>query len=217
MRAMILAAGRGERMGKLTEYTPKPLLKVHGKYLIEYALQSLIATNIKEIVINVSYKAELIQQTLGDGNQYGVQITYSIEKERLETGGGILNALHLLGRDPFIVISSDIITDFKLQKLTLPAGKLAHLILVDNPSFHPQGDFGLTNNLLNRITKPTFTFANMGIYDPAFFSNATPGYFPLSKLLFPAIDQGLISAEHYHGLWFNIGKPEDLEEAKFPF
>lgn len=210
MRAMILAAGRGERMGVLTENTPKPLLRVAGQYLIEYTLQRLASAGIKEVVINVSYHAEQIKAALSDGKRYGVTIIYSEEAERLETGGGILKALPLLGADPFIVISSDIITDYPLANLPENLEGLAHLILVDNPSFHPHGDFGLNGAWLDMLAAPARTFANIGIYSPALFKGCQPGCFPLNQLLFPAIRKKQITGEYYQGMWYNVGTPEEL-------
>ena len=212
MRAMILAAGRGERMGALTEQVPKPLLKIAGKYLIAHTIEYLQRAGIYEIVINISYLGEQIKVVLGNGNQFGVSIVYSEEKTRLETGGGIFQALPLLGHDPFIVMSSDIVTDFPLASLPTHPKGLAHLVLVDNPSFHPQGDFGLSGDDVDLSAVPRKTFANIGVYRPELFSNCEPGYFPLNKLLFPAIEQKQVTGELYHGEWYNIGTPQQLLE-----
>lgn len=211
---MILAAGRGERMGDLTRATPKPLLTVGGHYLIEYAIANFARAGIKDIVINVSFCADQIQKILGDGSRYGAKFTYSIEQERLETGGGILRALPFLGDAPFLVMSSDIITNYPLADLPDQPNALAHLVMVDNPSFHPSGDFGLQNGFANLDVQPTFTFGNIGIYRPELFKACDLSYFPLKKLLFPAIRNGQITAEKYSGLWFNIGTKKDLEEAR---
>lgn len=213
MRAMILAAGRGERMGALTINTPKPLLKVAGNYLIDYAIFRLKQAGIEDIVINVSYHAEQIKTALGDGKRYGVHIVYSEEKERLEVGGGIFQALPLLGDKPFLVISSDIITDYPLEKLICGDNSLAHLIMVDNPSFHVHGDFGLCNGRIDLKAKPTFTFANIGIYRPELFAHCQPGHFRWSQLMFPFIEKGQITGEHYQGIWHNVGTPDDLAEV----
>lgn len=213
MRAMILAAGRGERMGALTEKTPKPLLRVADHYLIEYMINQLARANIREIVINVSYHGEQIKAALGNGDRYGVQLVYSEEVERLETGGGIFKALPLLGDKPFIVLSSDIITDFPLENLSQSPQGLAHLVLVDNPTFHPRGDFGLRHNVIDKQALPTFTFANIGVYRPELFANCEAGYFPLNRLLLPAIQQKQITGELYQGLWYNIGTPDTLQEV----
>ena len=212
MRAMILAAGRGERMGARTANTPKPLLRVGGKYLIDYSIESLKRAGIKEIVINISYFADQIKSALGDGSRYGVSILYSEEKERLETGGGIFQALPLLG-DEFIVMSSDVITDFPLQQLSCDENKLAHLIVVDNPYYHPRGDFGIRNGKLDLQATPTYTFGNIGLYRKELFANCEPGHFRLTNVLMPAINAGKITGEHYRGMWYNIGTPQELEQV----
>lgn len=211
MRAMILAAGRGERMGALTQATPKPLLKVKQHYLIDYAIYALKRAGINDIVINVSYHKEQIKSALGDGSRYGVNLIYSEETERLETGGGIFNALPLLGKDPFIVMSCDIITDYALKNLPQTLTGLAHLVLVKNPHFHPEGDFGLhANGQIDLLAKPSLTFANIGLYHPALFVSCKAGHFRLNTCLFPAINQGLVTGELYQGTWFNVGTPDDL-------
>jgi MurNAc alpha-1-phosphate uridylyltransferase len=214
MRAMILAAGRGERMGELTLHTPKPLLQV-GKYrLIEYAIYRLKQAKICDIIINVSYLGEQIQSALGDGSQYGVQIRYSLEKDRLETGGGILQALPLLGDEPFIVLSSDVICDYPLASLPKEPSGLAHLVLVANPEFHPAGDFGLNGQYINRQAQPSYTFGNIGVYRKELFVSAVPGRFPLNQLLFPAIDHQQVTGEVYRGQWYNVGSQAELHRAR---
>lgn len=210
MRGMILAAGRGERMGELTRETPKPLLRVGDKLLIEYAIDQFKRAGINDIVINVSYLADKIKSVLKDGSQYGVTIVYSEEPERLETGGGILQALPLLGDEPFIVVSSDVICDYPLAQLPTEPKGLAHLVVVSNPEFHPKGDFGLQNGYLTKTTEPTYTFGNIGIYRKELFSAATPGRFPLNQLLFPAIAAQQITGEFYQGIWHNVGSPKEL-------
>jgi MurNAc alpha-1-phosphate uridylyltransferase len=209
---MILAAGRGERMGSLTAETPKPLLRAGGCYLIEYMIHHLKQAGMTDIVINVAYRGDQIQQVLGHGGQYGVHIEYSVEAQRLETGGGIYKALPLLGSDPFLVVSSDVITDFPLLSLPRQPAGLAHLVLVTNPDFHPRGDFGLRDSILDMDVQPAHTFANVGVYRPEFFTACSPGHFPLNKILFPAIRLGQITGEVYRGFWFNIGTPEQLGE-----
>jgi MurNAc alpha-1-phosphate uridylyltransferase len=212
MRAMILAAGRGERMGMLTAETPKPLLRAGGHYLIEYVLRHLQQAGITEIVMNVAYRGEQIQQALGNGSRYGVQIEYSVEEQRLETGGGIFKALPLLGSEPFLVMSSDVVTDFPLSTLPLQPEGLVHLVLVQNPAFHPHGDFGLRAGKVDMDAKPAHTFGNVGVYRREFFAACSPGYFPLNQILFPAIRAGLVTGECYQGRWFNIGMAEQLVE-----
>ena len=215
MKAMILAAGRGLRLRPLTDKTPKPLILVANQPLIVHQVLKLAKIGIKEIVINVSYQAKQIIDTLGDGRTYGIKIDYSFEHTALETGGGICQALPILGSDPFIVISADIWSDFPLECLlshSLDSFALAHLILVDNPSFHPQGDFHLTQSGLLSLdnTSSKFTFASLGIYHPNLFRRKS-GAFPLSSLLYEYIAEKKITGEYYQGLWFNIGTPTELE------
>ena len=215
MRAMILAAGRGSRMGALTAKTPKPLLRVGGQYLIEYALKGLVAAGIKEMVINIAYQADQIRVALGDGTRYGCDILYSQEDEALETGGGILKALPLLGEAAFLVMSADIITDFPFATLPREPAGLAHLVMVDNPPYHPAGDFGLGSEAAWVMAEgaPKLTFANIGVYRPDLFAAATHCQgtaFPLRQLLLPAIARQQISGEYYAGHWHNVGTPEDL-------
>jgi len=200
MKAMILAAGRGLRLRPLTDKTPKPLILVANQPLIVHQVLKLAKIGIKEIVINVSYQAKQIIDTLGDGRTYGIKIDYSFEP---------------LGSDPFIVISADIWSDFPLECLlshSLDSFALAHLILVDNPSFHPQGDFHLTQSGLLSLdnTSSKFTFASLGIYHPNLFRRKS-GAFPLSSLLYEYIAEKKITGEYYQGLWFNIGTPTELE------
>lgn len=215
MKAMILAAGRGLRLRPLTDKIPKPLISVAKQPLIVHQVLKLAKIGIKKIVINVSYQAKQIMDRLGDGLAYGVKIEYSFEPTALDTGGGICQALPLLGSCPFIVLSADIWTDFPLEQLmtqSLSSHMLAHLILVDNPSFHPQGDFQLTpSGLLNLDDAANkSTFANLGVYHPALFQGKT-GAFPLSSLLYQYIAEQKITGEYYKGLWFNIGTPNELE------
>lgn len=210
MKAMILAAGRGERMQHLTADKPKALLKVGGRYLIEYSIEALIKIGIKDIVINVCYKAEQIKSALGNGSQYKVNIHYSDEAEALETGGGIFQALPLLGSDPFIVLSCDVIANYNLQNLSLSPEKLAHLVLVKNPDFHPQGDFCLKENVLSLDSGQTYTFSNIGIYRPELFKDCQSGKFRLGNVLKAAVQKGFVTGELYEGFWQNLGTPAQL-------
>ena len=214
MRAMILAAGRGERMGALTKDVPKPLLRVGPHHIIDYAIYHLKQAGIHEIVINVSYQAEKIKAALGEGERYGVAIAYSEEPVRLETGGGILQALPLLGNQPFIVMSSDVISDYPLQRLLALPESLGHLIMVDNPAYHPQGDFGLCGKQLDLKAVPSLTYGNIAVFRPELFANCHAGHFRLSELLLPAIKKGLLTGEHFQGIWHNIGTPQDLQRAR---
>lgn len=212
-RAMILAAGRGERMGALTATLPKPLIKVDGHYLIEYAIAAIRQAGIHEIVINVSWHADQIKSALGCGSHYGVKIHYSEEAERLETGGGIFQALPLLGTQPFLVMSSDIITDYPLRELSEQPQGLAHLVMVTNPVYNLAGDFGLNHGRIDTHVSQTLTFGNIGVYRPELFANCSAGYFRLTNVLNPAIAAGQVTGEHYQGWWHNIGTPADIEEV----
>ena len=213
MRGMILAAGRGERMGALTEVLPKPLLKVAGHYLIEYPIMALAKIGVADIVINVSYRREQIIEALGDGARYGVTLHFSEETDALETGGGVLQALPLLGNEPFIVLSSDVITDYPLHLLPKNLDKLAHIVLVNNPHYHPTGDFGLVENKIYLDGEAKFTFGNVGVYHPDLFAHCKPGRFRLADLLKQAIAEQKVSGEYYQGVWHNLGTPEDLANA----
>lgn len=217
MKAMLLAAGRGSRMQPLTNKIPKPLLPIAGQPFIAHQLLKLANANIKEIVINVSYRAQQIKETLGNGHNYGVNIEYSDEPKVLDTGGGIRQALPLLGNDPFLVLSADIWTDYPLEKLSqhLIASAQAHLVLVDNPSFHPEGDFHLqTNKYLALQGLPKLTFASFGIYRPNLFKQYQPGGFPLAKVLSAGINETRITGEYYQGSWFNVGTLNELERLE---
>lgn len=218
MKAMILAAGRGTRMRPLTDHLPKPLLSVAGQPLLVHHLQALAKADIKEIIINISYQAEKIQTTLGDGQDYGVKIHYSFEPSALETGGGILQALPQLGSAPFLVISGDIWTDYPLQLLPRELNHyLAHLVMVNNPTYHPAGDFVLKAGELDSSGEDKLTFANIGVYQPQLFQQATTTIFPLVDVLQPAIKAKKISGEHYQGDWVNVGTPAELQSLAARF
>ena len=176
MKAMILAAGRGERLRPLTDETPNPLIKVAGKSLIEYHIDNLASAGIKDIIINTAWLAEKIHQQLGDGSNYGVTIQYSDEGTAMETAGGIINALPLLGDEPFLVVNGDICCDFDFSSLdTLKDGIQAHLILVENPDHNPEGDFSLQDELVKNTGETMYTFSGIGIYSTDFFNET--GYF----------------------------------------
>jgi MurNAc alpha-1-phosphate uridylyltransferase len=212
MRAMILAAGRGERMRPLTDTRPKPLLEVGGKSLIQYHLEALARAGISDVVINLAWQGELIRRALGTGASCGVRIRYSDEpQDALETGGGILAALPLLGPEPFLIVSGDIWSEFPLASCIdrLASGDVAHFVLVPNPEFHAQGDFGLEDGrLLDRA--PRFTYANIGVLRPEFFAGRQPGRFALAPLMFGWIRQDRVSGELFHGPWHNLGTPAQL-------
>ncbi|MGM0564069.1 MAG: N-acetylmuramate alpha-1-phosphate uridylyltransferase MurU [Pseudomonadota bacterium] len=215
--AIILAAGRGQRMAPLTDHCPKPLLTVADKALIEYHIEALVRAGVERIVINTAWLGEQIPATLGDGSRYGAKLLYSHEGEGgLETAGGIIHALPLLGKSPFIVINGDIWCDYPFETLALPKGRLGHLVLVDNPPQHPGGDFGLHEGEVQADPgqAPGLTFSGIGIYHPELFSSHPEGFLPLREILLPAMEQGKISGEHYRGEWRDIGTPERLEALR---
>jgi MurNAc alpha-1-phosphate uridylyltransferase len=212
MKAMILAAGRGERMRPLTDHTPKPLLTVGGKPLIVWHLQRLADAGFKDIVINYAHLGQQIEAALGDGSQWGLQIQYSPEKTALETAGGIANALSLLGVDPFLVVNGDTFTNIDFAALKLEKPNLAHLVMVDNPPQHEAGDFSLLNGKLNADGAEKLTFSGAGIYHPALFADVVRGQAAkLAPLLKAAMAQGLVSGVHHQGQWHDIGTPERLQ------
>ena len=214
MRAMILAAGRGERMRPLTDRTPKPLLPAGGKPLIAWHLERLARAGFTDIVINHAHLGDQIEAALGDGGRYGVSIRYSPEAEALETAGGIAQALPLLGEAPFLVVNGDIYTDIDFRPLRekLPDACLAHLLLVDNPPQHAEGDFVLRQGRLVADDGSTrLTFSGVGVYRPELFAGIAPGAkAKLAPLLHAAIAENRVSAEHYRGLWVDVGIPERL-------
>ncbi len=203
MNAIILAAGRGERLRPYTDTCPKPLLEVGGKPLIEYHLEALYAAGITDVVINLSWLAEQVEARLGDGSQYGMTITYSHEIEALETAGGIVKALGYL-HDSFIVINSDVFTDFPLTRL-LAVESAAHLVLVENPTHNSAGDFTLEHGLVGNLLDNRYTFAGIAVYRKSFFTDLTPGKRPLAPLLRQSAEQQKISGELYSGAWTDVG------------
>ena len=212
MRAMILAAGRGERMRPLTDTLPKPLLTLAGRPIIEHHIMHLANAGIRDIIINHAYLGNLIEQTLGDGSRFNVNITYSPETTALETGGGIFNALSLLGEQPFVVVNGDIWCDYPFTNMALNSKTLAHLVLVANPDHNLDGDFSISNSLLS-CSPRTLTYSGIGIYHPDFFNDCKAGAFPLAPLLRQAASEHLVSAEYYQGSWFDIGTPARLTQV----
>ncbi|MCG5534610.1 N-acetylmuramate alpha-1-phosphate uridylyltransferase MurU [Ectothiorhodospira mobilis] len=212
MHAMILAAGRGERMRPLTDHTPKPLLCAGGRPLIVHHLERLAAAGYRDVVINLAYRGEQIRDHLGDGRPWGVRIQYSPEARGLETGGGIRNALPLLHSDPFLVINGDVWSDHPLTAPTLAPGDLAHLVLVDNPEHHPDGDFVLLDDRVHddQADGPRLTFAGIGWYRHDLLADTPPGTFPLAPLLRKAITQGRVGGTHHRGTWMDVGTVERL-------
>ncbi len=213
MKAMILAAGRGERMRPLTDHTPKPLLKVGSKPLIVWHLERLAKAGFKQVVINHAHLGEQIELALGDGSQWNLHIQYSPEKTALETAGGIANALSLLGSEPFLVVNGDTFTEIDFGVLThaLQANNHAHLVLVNNPPQHPNGDFAIETGKLKDIGSQMLTFSGVGVYHPDLFASVTRGEpAKLAPLLRQAIAGSQATAEHYQGVWHDIGTPERL-------
>lgn len=211
MHALIFAAGRGERMRPLTDATPKPLLEAGGKRLIEWHLQALARAGVREVVINTAHLAEQFPAALGDGARWGLRIRYSYEgPEPLETGGGMLRALSLLGDAPFIAVNGDIWTDFDFSRLPTNPEGLAHLVLVDNPPQHRQGDFALRDGRV--YDEPQLTFAGIGVYRPELVADHAPGIFGITPILREAMRAGRIGGEHYRGAWSDIGTPQRLAD-----
>jgi MurNAc alpha-1-phosphate uridylyltransferase len=221
LNALILAAGRGERMRPLTDATPKPLLYAGGKRLIEWQIEGLVRAGVRRIVVNTAHLPEQFEDALGDGSRHGVTLAYSREGERaedaLETLGGIVAALPLLGADPFIVTSGDIVTAFPYESLAGARARLAagdtdaHLVLVDNPTFHAAGDMGLVGGLIAPDAQPRLTYANIGVFAPRLFEGVPPVRARLFPWLYEAAREGRVSGEHYAGLWFNAGTPTELD------
>ncbi|MBD9441342.1 N-acetylmuramate alpha-1-phosphate uridylyltransferase MurU [Pseudomonas sp. PDM04] len=216
MKAMILAAGKGERLRPLTLTTPKPLVRANGVPLIEYHLHALAAAGFTDIVINHAWLGQQIEDHLGDGSQYGVSIRYSPEGEPLETGGGIFRALPLLGDDAFVVVNGDIWTDYDFSVLHAPIAGLAHLVLADNPRHHPAGDFVLVDGQV-RDGQPggtTLTYSGIAVLHPQLFDGCSPGAFKLAPLLRKAMVEGQVTGERLHGRWVDVGTHERLAEVE---
>ena len=219
-KAMILAAGRGERMRPLTDHTPKPLLPVGGKPLIVWHIERLRAAGFTELVINHAHLGHRLEEALGDGAALGVRIAWSPEASALETAGGIRHALPLLGNAPFVVVNGDVYCDADFTALRSAAenlnadGPLAHLLLVDNPEHHPEGDFHLDpDGLVRADGQPRLTFSGLGAYHPALFAGLadnTPA--KLAPLLRAAMNAGKVTGQHHAGRWIDVGTPQRLAE-----
>ena len=213
MKVLILAAGRGERLRPFTDSIPKPLLQVGGRPLIEHIIADLARAGFCEIVINLAHLGGKIQDRLGDGRRFGITIAYSQEGgEALETGGGIHRALPLLGNEPFLVVNGDVASDFPFENLQRHPDGLAHLVLVENPPHHPQGDFALQGGKVVVEGEPKHTFSGIGVYRPELFAGRKPGKFPLAPLLREAMVGGLVSGQIHAGFWMDIGTVERLRE-----
>ncbi|MEP7185672.1 MAG: N-acetylmuramate alpha-1-phosphate uridylyltransferase MurU [Rhodanobacter sp.] len=223
--ALIFAAGLGERMRPLTDHTPKPLLRAGNKPLIEWHLEKLASAGVHYVVINTSHLAEQFPDTLGDGSRWGLRIRYAYEGSTpLETGGGMLNALPLLGAEPFITVNGDIWCDADFGQLPPEPAGLAHLLMVDNPAHHPQGDFALgLEGLLHEHGEPKLTFSGIGVFRPGFLQHwqrsighaagapDTPPAFKLVPLLRAAMDRAAVTGSCHAGLWTDVGTPERLQ------
>jgi MurNAc alpha-1-phosphate uridylyltransferase len=219
MKAMLLAAGRGERMRPITDSLPKPLVRVGGRALIAWHLDALARSGIHEVVINLSWLGEQLRAALGDGSDFGVRITWSDEGPvPLETGGGIFRALPLLGPEPFLVVNGDIWTDIDFGRLRLEPEAHAHLVLIPNPPHHPRGDFGLDEGFIVNRDHDRYTYCGVGVYRPEFFSGCTAGRFPLLPLLNRAISARLLRGELHRGEWCDVGTAERLAKlaARLP-
>lgn len=215
MKAMILAAGRGERLRPLTDTVPKPLLEVAGHALIEHHIIRLRQAGYTSLVINHAWLGSLIEERLGDGSRYGVHIEWSREGERgLETGGGIFNALPLLGQAPFLIVNADIWTDYPFGSLAREPRGLAHLVLAPNPAHNPTGDFALVDGLVSNEEDLRLTYTGIAVLRPELFLGCSPSAFPLAPLLRMAAARGQVSGECYSGEWRDVGTPQALEALR---
>lgn len=215
MKAMILAAGRGERLAPLTDRLPKPLIEVGGETLIDRHLGRLAAAGVAEVVVNVSHLAGLIEARVGDGARHGLSVCYSREPDGpLETAGGIVRALPLLGDAPFLLVNADVWTDYPFAGLLDRAPAAAHLVLVPNPPHHPRGDFALTGGQVREDGSRRLTFAGLSVMHPALFAGLAPGSRPLAPLLRAAMRREAVSGERYDGRWLDVGTPRRLAEAR---
>ena len=215
MKAMILAAGKGERLRPLTLHTPKPLVRAGGTPLIEFHVRALATAGFTELVINHAWLGQQIEDYLGDGARFGVRIAYSAEGEPLETGGGIFKALPLLGDEPFLVVNGDIWTDYDFAALRRPLSGLAHLVLVDNPAHHQSGDFQFEAGQVRDAAGGTaLTYSGVAVLHPALFAGCQAGAFKLAALLRAAMAEGRVSGEHFTGRWVDVGTHERLADVE---
>ena len=211
MKAMILAAGRGERMRPLSDRRPKPLLEVRGRPLIEHCIARLVDAGVREMVVNHAWLGDRIVEALGDGSRFGATIRYSAEPEgALDVGGAIVEALPLLGTDPFIVVSADVWSTYPFGRLLSAPRGLAHLVLVDNPAHHPEGDFRLKEGWIEGGDGSRLTYSGIATCRAELFAGRAPGRQALRPILETAIERGEVSGEHFRGRWFNVGTPAEL-------
>ncbi len=211
MIAMILAAGRGERLRPITEHLPKALVEVRGRSLLERHLDRLAGAGVETVVINLGWHGKQIAERIGSGSDFGVNVIYSPEGDDiLETGGGILRALPMLGTEPFIVVNADVFTDMPVPGIDLASDIVGHLVLVPRPAHKSQGDFDLVDGLVRNADAPTLTFSGVAIYRPEFFADCEDGRFPLAPMLRAAADAGRLGGSLYEGMWEDVGTPERL-------
>lgn len=211
MRAMILAAGRGERLRPLTDNIPKSLVEVHGRSLLERHLDNVRRAGVRAAVINLGWLGDQIVARVGSGERYGLKVIYSQEGDDiLETGGGIHNALPKLGSDPFLVVNADIFTDMPIPDQRLGENALGHLVMVPTPDYREHGDFDIDDGLIRNRQEPTLTFSGVAIYRPEFFHGCEAGRFPLAPMLREAADRGQLTGSLYEGRWADVGTPERL-------
>ncbi len=213
MIAMILAAGRGERLRPITETMPKALVEVRGKSLLEHHLLALESAGVETVVVNLGWFGNKIVEKVGSGKEYGLNVIYSPEGDNiLETGGGIHRALPMLGPDPFLVVNADVYTDMPLSLEDLYPDRAGHLVLVPRAKHRPTGDFDLLDGRVRNSSEPEFTFSGVAIYRPEFFADCTPGRFSLVPMLRAATDAGALSGSVYSGMWQDVGTPDRLAE-----
>ena len=218
MRAMILAAGRGDRLRPLTDEIPKPLVEIGGKPLIGYHLEKLAAAGFREVVVNQGHLGDLLPAALGDGRRWGLRIHWSDEQpQALETGGGIHKALPLLGAGPFLVVNGDLWTDYPYARLRAVKCDWAHLVLVPNPAHNPAGDFALHGARVREEGAPRLTFSGIAVYHPRLFDGCSPGKFSVVPLLRAAMRDHVVTGESYAGDWSDVGTPERLEALRQTF
>ena len=215
MRAMILAAGRGDRLRPLTDQLPKPLCEVGGKSLLEHHLEKLAACGFRDVVINQGHLGDMLREAVGEGELWDIHIHWSNEQpEVLETGGGIFQALPLLGSAPFLVINGDIWSDYPLARLRAVKCDWAHLVLVPNPQHHPAGDFALQGARIHNTGEHQLTFSGIGVYHPRLFAGCSAGRFSVVPLLRRAVEEQVVTGEVFSGLWGDIGTPDRLERVR---
>ena len=212
---MVLAAGRGERLRPLTDEVPKCLVEVQGRSLLERHLANIRAAGIRTVVINLGWLGEKIVERVGSGRRFGLNVLYSQEGDNiLETGGGINNALPLLGNEAFLAVNADIFTDMPVPQLELEDGHVGHLVMVPSPDYREGGDFDIREGLIRNGEEQRLTFSGVAMYRPSFFDDCKPGRFPLAPMLREAADNGRLAGSLYEGQWADVGTPERLQAVQ---